>query len=206
MKRLVTLFTVFVTVPLFTIGQSLKDIDYISPFNDSLSAIQKDSKWAFIDTSGELVIDFRDDLVLTTIGDQKYPVFNSGRCLIVKKKDGISYFGYIDNKGRTVLEPQYLNATNFDNGMAIVLRLHKTNLGKNDILDKNMIDYSYTTIAIDPQGDTVHYLSDKPKHITLSRDYVGIPPQIKVKFISEALIAIKSEDHTWIIKKINEAN
>ncbi len=205
MKKLVLLFALFIVMPLFSQEQGIKDIDFISPFNDGLSAVQKGDSWAFIDVSGEMVIDFRKDLVLTTIGDQQYPVFNSGRCLIMTKKDGISYFGYIDKTGKTVMKPQFLNATNFNNGLAIVLKLHKTILGKNDILDKNMIDYSYTTISINPEGNTIHYLSEKPQHITLSKDYVGKPPQIRVKFISENLIAIKTENNTWIIKKINDS-
>ena len=205
MKKLVILFALFFTASHITSGQSISDIDYISPFNDGLSAIKKGNSWGFIDASGDLVIDFRKDLVLTSVGDESYPIFNSGRCLIMKKKDGISYFGYINKMGKTILKPQYLNATNFDNGLAIVLKLHKTILGKNDILDKNMIDYSYTTIAINPDGDTIHYLSDKPQHITLSKDFVGHPPKIMVRFISENLIAIKTKDNTWIIKKLENS-
>lgn len=206
MKKFVISFALILVIPLFTFGQNIIDIDYISPINDGLFAVKKDSKWAFIDTSGDLVIDFRDDLVLTTVEGHNYPIFSSGRCMIMTKKDGISYFGYINKEGETVLEPQFLNATHFNDGLAIVLKLHKTILGKNDILDKNMIDYSYTTIAINPDGNTIHYLSEKPKHITLSKYFVRKPPKINVKIIAENLIAIKNEDNTWTIKKIKESN
>ncbi len=202
MKKTVVLFALFLITPLFIIGQKIKNIDYISPFNDSLSAIQKGNSWAFIDTNGKVIIDYRDDLVLTAFGDQNYPVFNSGRCLITKKEKGISYFGYINKKGETVIKPQYLNATNYRNGLAIVLELHKNNLGKNDVLDKNMIDYSYTESAINPSGEIVYYLSDKPTHVTLSKDFVKTPPEIKTKFISKKLIATKNKNNSWTISQV----
>ncbi|WP_299113938.1 WG repeat-containing protein [uncultured Winogradskyella sp.] len=202
MKKLIV-FLVFLTViPMITTSQELDDIDFISPFNDGLSAIQKGGKWAFINENGDMVIDYRDDLVLTVFNDNSYPIFNSGRCIIVKIEEGISYFGYIDKSGKTIIEPQYLNATNFNNGLAIILELHKNILGRNDILDKKIVDYSYTESAINIDGEIIHYLSDKPTHITLSKDYMRKPPKIKTKFISEKLVATQNKDNSWSIKKV----
>ncbi len=202
MKKLIILWVLLVVTPLTIRSQNLGDIDFISPFNDGLSAIQKEGKWAFINKEGELVIDYRDDLVLTAFGDESYPVFNSERCLIVKQEDGISYFGYIDKMGEAIIKPQYLNATNFKNGLAIILKLHKISLGQNDILGKNMVDYSYSELAINPNGETVHYFSEKPTHVTLSKDFLKGPPEIRTVFISDGLIATKNEDKTWSIKKV----
>ncbi len=202
MKKLIFLWVILIVTPLTVVSQNLDNIGFISPFNDGLSAIQKEGKWAFINTEGELVIDYRDDLVLTAFGDENYPLFNSERCLIVKKDEGLSYFGYIDKIGETVIKPQYLNATNFKNGLAIILKLHKNSLGENDVLGKNMVNYSYSELAINPNAETVHYLTEKPTHITLSKDYNKGLPIIKSKFISDRLIAIKNEDNTWSIKKL----
>jgi len=99
MKKLIILWVILIVTPLTIRSQNLGDIDFISPFNDGLSAIEKEGQWAFINREGELIIDYRDDLVLTDFGDESYPVFNSERCLIVKKDEGISYFGYIDKLG-----------------------------------------------------------------------------------------------------------
>ena len=202
MKKLMILWVIFNVTFISISAQNLKDIDYISPFNDGLSAIHKDGNWAFINSEGELVIDYRDDLVLTTFGDESYPIFNSERCLVVKEDEGISYFGYIDKLGKTVIKPQYLNATNFKNGIAIILKLHKISLGQNELLGKNMVDYSSTELAINTTNETVHYLSDKPTHVTLSKDFLKGPPEIRTKFISEGLIATKNKDKTWCIKKV----
>lgn len=201
MKNLMVLL-MFMIAPLIVTSQELKGIDFISPFNDGLCAIQKDGKWGFIDLDGTLIVDYRDDLVLKTIGDDTFPVFNSGRCLIVKNEDDISYFGYIDKSGKTVIKPQFLNATHFNDNIAVIIELHKNTLGTNDVLGKKMIDYSYTESAINPDGEIIHYLSDKPTHITLSKDYVKTPPIIKTRFLSEKLVAFKDENNSWSIKKI----
>lgn len=206
MKKLIVVLVVFMMLPLTVISQDVKNIDFISPFYDGLAAIEKSGEWAFIDETGNIVVDYRSDLVLNTFGDKSYPVFNSGRCLIMKREEGISYFGFIDKAGNTIIEPQFLNATSFNNGMAIVLQLHKNVIGNNDVLDKQMIDYCYTKNVININGEAIMYLSEKPTHVTLSKDYVGVPPKIGAKFISEKLIAIKHNDNKWIIRKVDESN
>lgn len=206
MKKLIVVLVVFMMLPLTVVSQDVKNIDFISPFYDGLAAIEKSGEWAFIDETGNIVVDYRSDLVLNSFGDESYPIFNSGRCLIMKKEEGISYFGFIDKAGNTIIEPQFLNATSFNNGMAIVLQLHKNVIGNNDVLDKQMIDYCYTKNVININGEAIMYLSEKPTHVTLSKDYVGVPPKIGAKFISEKLIAIKHDDNKWIIRKVDESN
>ncbi|WP_426431101.1 WG repeat-containing protein [Winogradskyella sp. HB-48] len=206
MRKSVLMLVVFMVLPLAVISQDIKNIDFISPFYDGLAAIEKNGEWAFIDETGDIVVDYRNDLVLNSLGDESYPVFDSGRCLIVKKEEGISYFGFIDKEGNTVIEPQFLNATSFNNGKAIVLQLHKSVIGENDILDKRMIEYSYTKNIINVSGEVIMYLSERPTHVTLSKDYIRVPPKIGAKFISNKLIAIKHDDNKWIIRKVNESN
>ncbi len=54
MKKLVFL----IMVSLFSVAiigaQHIDNLSYVSPFSEGLSAIQKDGKWAFINTDGEL--------------------------------------------------------------------------------------------------------------------------------------------------------
>lgn len=202
MKKLIVVLVVFMMLPLMVISQDVKNIDFISPFYDGLAAIEKSGEWAFIDETGNIVVDYRSDLVLNSFGDESYPIFNSGRCLIVKEVKGISYFGFINKEGKTVIEPQFLNATNFHNQMSIVLQLHENVIGENDILDKRMVEYSYTINVIDINGEAIMYLSEKPTHITLSKDYVGIPPKIGAKFISDKLIAVKNKGNSWTIRPL----
>ncbi|WP_138433207.1 WG repeat-containing protein [Winogradskyella algicola] len=205
MKKLIVVLVVFMMLPLTVISQDIKNIDFISPFYDGLAAIEKRGEWAFIDETGNIVVDYRNDVVLNRFGDESYPIFNSGRCLIVKKEEGISYFGFIDKVGNTIIEPQFLNATSFNNGMAIVLQLHKNVIGNNDVLDKQMIDYCYTKNVININGEAIMYLSEKPTHVTLSKDYIRVPPKIDAKFISDKLIAVKSDNNSWSIRKLESS-
>ncbi len=47
----------------------IEELDEVSPFHEGLAAIRRDTKWGFIDTEGNLVIEFRDDLVWSEKGD-----------------------------------------------------------------------------------------------------------------------------------------
>ncbi|WP_373056398.1 WG repeat-containing protein [Zunongwangia sp. H14] len=189
--------------PLLGLTQSIENVDYISPFNNGYAAVKKGVKWGFIDEKGTLVINYRDDLVLTKTDSATYPIFSNERSLIVNKKNGISYFGYIDKLGKTVIEPQFLNATNFKKNKTIVLKLIKENLGVNDVLMKNVVNYHYFEVVIDSDGEIDQYLTKDPTHITLSKEYLNKPPGITSKFISANLIAIRDNNKKWRIKNIN---
>lgn len=184
-------------------SQNLMDIDYVSPFNDDLAAIKKGTQWAFIDVNGKVAVNFRDDLVASYIENSSYPIFNNERCLIEKKQDGISYFGYIDKTGKTVIEPQFLNAANFKNGVAIALELKMETLGTNNLLGKSMVSYDYFEVIIDDSGKILHYVSSEPTHISLSNKKLKNTPKINSKFISDNLVITKSESGKWSIKKLN---
>ena len=202
MKRLVAISMLILLIPLSAFNQVLSNLDFVSPFHDGLAAVQKGDAWGFINTDAELVVDFRTDLVLKEMNGTSYPVFNSGRCLIQQKKEGILYFGYIDATGTAVLEPQFLNATHFNDGLAIVLKLYRNVLGQNDLLDKYMVDYSYGELAINPDGETIHYLFEEPTHVTLSRDFMDGPPEIRSVMLSKKLFAVKNKEHKWSLKKV----
>ena len=130
MRKLVCLAVLFFIVPFALFSQNLSNLEFISPFHDGVAAIKKGETWSFISEKGELLFDFRKDLVVADIKGKKYPVFNSNRCLISKKEEGITYFGYIDKKGKAVLNMLRLNAKKglFDlYFFFITLLLHKAN-------------------------------------------------------------------------------
>ena len=120
-KLLITL----VLIPFLGIAQTLENLDYISPFNDGVAAIKKENEWGFIDQEGKLIVDFRNDLVVTKTDNANYPIFKNDRCLIAHHKNGVLYYGYINKKGVTIITPQFLNATNFNEGKALALTVHK---------------------------------------------------------------------------------
>ena len=204
MKKTIIILIAVVLIPFFGVTQTIENLDYISSFNDGVAAIKKDNQWGFINKDGDIVVNFRKDLVTTKSKDGNYPIFKDGRCLIVNKKNGISYFGYINTSGKTVIEPRFLNATNFDNNIATVLELTKEETGKNPALGKNVVFYKYFEVTIDTSGSIKNYLTVKGVNVVLDKDFLRQPPKFTSKQISDNLIAIKNEKGKWTIKKIIE--
>lgn len=203
MKKAIILLLSITLIPVLVHGQSIKNLDYISPFHDGIAAIKQGNEWAFINQKGEIIVNFRNDLVATTTSEGNFPIFDNERCLIVNIKDGISYFGYIDTTGKTVIETQFLNATNFNNGMAIALKLDKEVTAKNTALNKDVVYYKYFQVTIDSNGDIKNYLSEKGVNIVLDKKFLSTPPIITSKRISDQLFSIKGEDGKLAVKKIN---
>jgi len=202
MKRMIFPFILLAFAPFFCFAQPIENIDFISPFNEDVAAIKKGNLWAFIDTKGNMIIDFRDDLVSTRIEKDDYPIFKNNRCLISQKKDGISYFGYIDKTGKAVVEPQFLNATPFHNTIAVVLKLEEEFIGDNAILDKKIISYKYFEVVIDDQGNTKNYLDFNGIAVALDKKYLYKPPQIIRQLISDSLFIYLNRNKKWVIEKI----
>ncbi|MBC8757708.1 WG repeat-containing protein [Kordia sp. YSTF-M3] len=203
MKKAILLLLITVLIPVFVYTQSLENLDYISPFHDDLVAIQKDGQWAFVDEKGTIVVNFRNDLVTTKINDENYPVFKNDRCLIEKEKEGILYFGYIDKTGKTVIEPQFLNAMNFNTEVALVLELEKQIVGKNRVFNKDVVHYQYYEVLIDIDGNIKKYLTKDGVNIALDKKFLTKPPHFTSKQISENLYAIFNENKKWTLLKIN---
>ncbi|MDY0780879.1 WG repeat-containing protein [Tenacibaculum sp. IB213877] len=183
--------------------QKIENLDFISPFNNGVAAIKKGDHWGFVDKEGTLVVPYRKDLVTTKHEDGQYPIFNSGRCLYTIKKGGINYFGYINKQGRTIIEPQFLNATNFNEGRAIVLNLDKENLGQNNVLNKNVISYSYAHVIINVDGKIMHHLTGY-KSTSLLPEFIKTPPTITTELLSDNLYMIQQDNGKITIKNVNE--
>lgn len=197
MKRsnFLILISVLFTTVLFS--QNITNVDFISPMNEEMAAVKKGNQWGFINSEGNMAINFRDDLVVSKTADGSYPIFHNGRCLIAQKKDGINYYGYIDRTGKTVIEPQYLNATNFNDNVAIVLVLRRNELSKNIALNKAVVNYDYFEVAINLNGEVITYLTQEPVHITLSAEKLRKPPVIYSKVISNTLFAVMNAQKKW---------
>ncbi len=204
MKKAVILFFVIILVPLFGFNQTIDQVDYISPFNDGVAAIKKGDQWGFVNTEGNLVVNFRDDLVSTKTDKGKYPIFFDGRCLITQVKKGIIYYGYIDKSGIAVIAPKFLNATKFNNNTAIVLELVEKIRSNNNVLRKPVVTHVYFEVVINTDGEILHYLTQKPKHITLDKRFIKQPLKIRSRLLSDNVFAIWSKAKKWDIKKIEE--
>ena len=187
---------------LLYLEKTIENLEYISPFNNEVAAIKKGNEWGFIDQDGKVIIDFRNDLVLTKTGNATYPIFSNEKCLIAHQKDGILYYGYIDKTGKTVITPQFLNATNFEYDKALVLKVEKETIGYNDIFNKDVVSYHYFEVVIDKQGKAIDHLTQLAIHISPKDKEGKNPPTITSKFISENLVAIKDSNKKWRLKKI----
>lgn len=81
--------------------------DSVSGFHDSMSRIEKDGKYGFINKNGNEVI---KPIYLSATS------FNDGVSIISINKNGKILYGLIDKKGCYVLEPKYDKITGFKNG------------------------------------------------------------------------------------------
>ncbi|MEW7289968.1 WG repeat-containing protein [Aquimarina sp. 2304DJ70-9] len=206
MKSILIVTTMLMMLPFMGSSQSIEDIDEVTSFHEELAAIRKAEKWAFINTKGDIVIDYREDLVKPkTDASIPYPYFSDGRCLIKKMKDGILYYGYMDTTGKTVIEPQYLSAIPFHKGHAIVLKIVKEELGKNDLLDKNVVSYSYDEVVIDPKGAIKAHLAG-PEHLIFTKEKLKKRPTIQSYFLSPNLIVAKTKSKHWKIYALDTSS
>ena len=201
MKNIMILLGLLVVVPITALAQEFEELDFVSPIKNDMIALEKNEKWAFINLEGELIVDFNENLVAIKREGHNYPFFANDRCLIAQKSDGISYFGYIDRTGKTIIKPQFLNATTFNNNRAIALELVKEEVGTNELLDKKVVYYKYFEVVIDLKGDILTYLTD-PVYIVLDKKEFVVPPKIKSKFISNTMVAVRNKNKTWTLKKV----
>ena len=156
----------------------------------------------FINDKGDKIIDFRNDLVLTKTDNVHYPVFHNNRCLISEKKDGILYYGYIDKTGKKVIEAKFLNASNFNNNVALALEVLSQTKGTNDILNKPVVYYKYFEVTIDTDGNIKEYLNPNGNNIALDKKFIKNPPKITSILISDKLVATLNENNKWVLKSI----
>ena len=202
MKKTIILVLILVVFPFIGLAQSIDNVDFISPIHNDVAAIKKDGKWAFINEKGDLIIDYRTDLVPEENEDGKYPVFYNDRCKIVEVKAGISYFGFINKSGETIIEPQFLNTTNFKDGIAIVLKVNKQIIGENTALGKEMVNYRYFEVLINTEGEDLYYLNQDGVNVVLDKDFLLGVPKIMAKYIAKDLYALEQKDHTWTLVKV----
>ncbi len=79
------------------------------PFSEGLALIEDFTKWFFVNSEGQTVIDLRPGRVMQSSGDQYVPVgsFSEGLAqvgIIVDGSSGYSRFAYMNRKGRIVFK------------------------------------------------------------------------------------------------------
>ena len=220
MKRTSIYLAILIGFPGLVWAQSIKDInvptvkdlDQVTEFHEGLAAVRKGANWGFIDQSGKLVIEFRDDLVWSEnpvagskgVRGMAYPRFSEGRCPVrVFKEDEpeIPFYGFIDKAGKTVIQPDFLNITEFRDGIALGIFFKKTFRGKNNF-QLNIYDYSFTEVVINTAGEMIWPLAERENIMMEARRYQT--PALLARILSPDLIAVETETapRHWEIRKI----
>lgn len=176
-------------------AQHISGISRIGKLSDGLIAVEKNGEWGFINPGGDLVIDFRQDIAVR----ENPPAFSEGLCLIKETKEGITYYGYMDKTGKTVISPAFLNATSFSNGLAFAIVRSKTVRGKNEYLDMDIIANEFDEVVINPKGEIVQYLRQL-KGILLSEKRYR-QPRIEAALLSPQLVGTRDKNGMWNIYK-----
>jgi hypothetical protein len=176
-------------------AQELSGFSAIGEVSDGLISVKKDGKWGFINTDGTLVIDYRDDIVVT----EGAPAFKEGLCLIGTKKEGIPFYGYMDTGGHVVIEPKYLNASSFKDGYAIVLKVEEQVRGTNQYLNKEIIDRNFDEILINTKGEELKYLNQHKGILLDAKKYQK--PELVSRVLTSDMAATTDDQGNWKIVK-----
>lgn len=196
----------FLLLPFFLNGQEdLKELSYVGSIHEGYAPVKKNNQWGFINSSGELVVKFRSDLVENEkestardlgVATQKVPTMQEDRAIIKKNIEGVNYYGFINETGAIVIEPEYLNVSLFNNGKALALKLEGEQLGKNEVLGKSVISYKYDVVLIDKDGEVLQYLSG-PFPVSVSKKKLREAPPITAKILGENLISVRGPNKSW---------
>jgi len=183
-------------------AQLMVDVEQVGNFSEGLAAVKKGDQWAFMDQEGNIVIDFRDDLVSLDDenGQMTAPEFHDGRALISATEDQIRYYGYIDKTGEDVIPAQFVNASDFKNGFAIVMQFSKEVVGQNQLLGKDVVSYEIEEYVIDPNGNAMtpmmHGRNYGPEKLR-----AGKTPQLTSVFLGGHIVAVQIAEQHWEIYK-----
>jgi hypothetical protein len=210
MKYSIAWLLLLLIFPFAASAQSENSVyDEIAPFNEGLAAVRVGNQWGFIDENAKLVIDFRGDLVWNQNADTnipgvlgiRYPQFKNGRCMIQKLKvNNIPYYGFIDVSGEIVIQPEYLNITEFDQENAIGIYVRELFQGQNEI-KLDIIEYIFTEVVVNINGEIVWPITEREHALTAKRRYEI--PELKAKLIGKNLLVFKTKDNKWETKKLN---
>lgn len=199
MKNLVG-FVLCAFLSVSSFSQLATEFDEVMPYKEDLCAVKKGEMWGFINKKGDLVIDYRNDFVLTKNNKNQVfsPEFNNKRCLIKRRNNNIYYYGYIDNFGKEVIPPKYLNASNFANGYAIVVAHLKDSIGYNKVLKKALTSSKMEEYIIDISGETIKYLENPTNFIIQQKGFQNAP-KLRSKIIAPNRVAVLKKNMKWDI-------
>jgi hypothetical protein len=205
MKTLATILVFFLVTNLT--AQLPKTLDEVAPFSEGLAGIRKGKQWAFIDDLGNIIIDFREDVYWNPNANDssegvkavKYPQFSNGRCIVRTYVDEIPVYGFIDTKGKLVIEYQFLNVNPFNDGVTNGIIHEKIFRGQNEF-KLNIYEDKFHEVIMDTSGEIIEFLGRR-YNIQLKKSRYKLP-RINTKILNDKLVAVKVENN-WEIRKLN---
>lgn len=161
---------------------------------------EKTNRVGYIDKDGQLIIPFEFDAIVAGEGGEslEFNDFSEGLAAVSKNDK----YGFIDTKGKVVIEPKYEWASSFSDGLAIVST--EGLYGAIDKQGKTVIPFEYESLgdfqdgfaaAARPPKDPEDYeskygLINKQNEVVIPFMYEGMGN------LSESLIAVK-KDSKW---------
>jgi hypothetical protein len=202
-----------------------KKYDDLRPFKNGLAMANYEGKWGFIDKKGFEVIPFKyrstfpfkDGLARIQNFDKKYGFIDKSGATVIPDTMGLVYdfnserarakkgdiYGYVNTKGKWVIEPQFKKCSNFVNGHARVYQFGKAALigtdGKFKIPYEDGNDKLFSTesnVIRAKKGKMYRYYSLKNYKIVKDNVLNGID------FVDN-LAALEKEEGEWDIVDIN---
>jgi len=208
MKKYIITAFVMLMLPNVFHSQNITNIDEIAPFSEGLAAVRQGDQWGFINEEGIMVINFRNDIYWNKDADTsksdisgvRYPMFNDGRCLIIKNvEEDVPAFGFIDTKGNVVVEPQLLNVYPFKDGYTTAVLFEKSMKGKNEF-NLDIYEFKFHDVMLDTSGEIVEFFNRRNNIQMTKRRYQM--PSVGVKQLSGGLVAVYTQDQGWEVRKI----
>ncbi len=207
MKNLI--LGILISIPFVLFAQEQKEFDFVANQENGFTAVKQANTWGFVDNNGDMVVSLRSDLISNEdpksgkIGVEgiKYPQLKDDRAIIKKEENGINYYGFINASGKTIIEPVYLNVSNFSNGKALAIKLEEERLGENQLLGKGVISYKYDVVLLNKEGEVVKYL-EGPFPVAVSKKKLREAPAINAKWLGENVVSVKGPNGKWKIHKL----
>lgn len=155
--------------------------DQVSAFSEGLAAVNSRGRWGFIDREGNVIINYAYRAAWPFHeGVARVTLYNGTYCLLQRDGDTTCFrsadavydcssgrvrfekdylFGFADIWGNVIINPIYVRAGNFHNGLAVVTLSDKQ--GLIDTSGAFVVQASYDKVSLPASGRIVAYDNDK---------------------------------------------
>jgi hypothetical protein len=114
-------------------------------------------------------------------------------------EEQIPVYGFIDKSGKVVIEPEYLNATEFENGYAVAILFTKSFRGENRF-QLRIYDHKFSEVILNTSGEIMRLIEQRNNIQMSPRRYTL--PELRTRILAPELLAVKGEANTWDIRKV----